>query len=107
MMKQSLVALETNHIRGYVFETNRLQEIRGASTILDALNRKIIVEVARKEFKGEQLYAKGGSGLFLIEGDVAYTEAYGQLIQAESSKILSLSQNTALPLHRRMLEVRK
>ena len=46
MGKQSLVALDTDHIRGYVFETNKLQEIRGASSILDTLNRKTMLETA-------------------------------------------------------------
>src|SRR5437762_11671970 len=82
--KQSLVALDTDHIRGYVFETNKLQEIRGASSILDTLNRKTMLETAKlEEFGGEVVYANGGSGLFLNEGDAEEVgqlaeEAYGQ-----------------------------
>ena len=37
--KRFLVALDTNHIKQYVFATDKLKEIRGASSILDNLNR--------------------------------------------------------------------
>ncbi len=46
MVSQSLIAFDTDHIKGYVFGTNRLKEIRGASSILDRLNREKTVEMA-------------------------------------------------------------
>lgn len=82
MGKQSLVALDTNHIHEFVFETDMLQEIRGASSILDKLNRKTMGEIAGQgEFGGEMVYANGGSGLAYIKGDAAAAERYGKLVQ--------------------------
>jgi hypothetical protein len=37
---KSLVAMDTDHIKQYVFATDKLKEIRGASSILDRLNRE-------------------------------------------------------------------
>lgn len=79
--KQSLVALDTQHIHGYVYETDRLQEIRGASAIIDRLNRRIMENIAEKEYGGQKVFANGGMGLFLIPGDAARADAYGQHIQ--------------------------
>ncbi len=65
----SLVALDTDHIKNYVFGTDKLKEIRGASSLLDRLNRNVMEEQA-KEVSGEaykKIYANGGSGLFLID----------------------------------------
>lgn len=45
-MSKTLVALDTDHIKRYVFATNKLKEIRGASSILDHLNRILMKEVA-------------------------------------------------------------
>jgi hypothetical protein len=41
----SLVAFDTDHIKEYVFGTDRLKEIRGASSLLDRLNRREMEEV--------------------------------------------------------------
>src|SRR5260370_25828829 len=68
--KYSLVALDTDHIKKYVFATDKLKEIRGASSILDRLNREemdIIVHEADPDAK--KIYANGGSGLFLVATD--------------------------------------
>ncbi len=74
-MRKSLVALDTNHIKGYVFGTDKLKEIRGASSLLDLLNRKRMVDLAYSldsSFKKEQIiYANGGSGLFVVDEDKA------------------------------------
>ena len=84
MGKQSLVLLDTSHIHDYVYETNRLQEIRGASAILDRLNRTTMRDITRrKEYDGQKVFANGGAGLFIIEGDGERAEAYGLHIQRE------------------------
>ena len=44
-MRKSLVALDTDHIKGYVFGTDKLKEIRGASSLLDRLNRQVMREL--------------------------------------------------------------
>ncbi len=86
MGKQSLIAIDTQHIHGYVYDTDRLQEIRGASAILDRLNRRTMEYIARKEYGGRQVFANGGAGLFLIEGDETRAKEYGEHIQREFRK---------------------
>src|SRR5437660_9412487 len=70
--KRFLVALDTNHIKQYVFATDKLKEIRGASSILDRLNREEMDSIVRQEDPGAKtIYANGGSGLFLVASDKA------------------------------------
>lgn len=84
-MGRSLVALDTNHIKGYVFATDTLKEIRGASSLLDRLNRTVMQELAESEpYNGKMIYANGGSGLFLIDSDEA--TSFGTQIQQEYRK---------------------
>src|SRR5438094_7390130 len=78
--KRFLVALDTNHIKQYVFATDKLKEIRGASSILDALNRRAMIHLAQ-EGGAETIYANGGSGQFLINGDEETARKFGQRIQ--------------------------
>jgi len=42
-----------------------------------------MVEIAEKEYGGQKVFANGGAGLFLIEGDEARAEEYGRRIQKE------------------------
>lgn len=77
-MPQSLIAFDTDHIKGYVFATSKLKEIRGASSILDHLNRVETVKVA-KELGARKIFAHGGSALFLISLDKA--EQLGKAVQ--------------------------
>jgi hypothetical protein len=74
-VRKSLVAMDTDHIKGYVFGTDKLKEIRGASSLLDYLNRKRMVDLARSlnsSFVERQIiYANGGSGLFIVDADKA------------------------------------
>jgi len=68
-LSQSLIAFDTDHIKGYVFGTNKLREIRGASSLLDSLNREE-TEKAAKGFGTEPLiYANGGSALFMVDSN--------------------------------------
>lgn len=82
MGKQTLISLDTNHIKQYVFATDRLKDIRGASSRLDHLNRKTMNAVANK-FQAREVYTNGGSGMFLVEGDREAAEELGRLIQKE------------------------
>lgn len=66
-MPRSLVAFDTDKIKQYVFRTASLKEIRGASAILDKLNRQMMPEIVG----GEQVYANGGSGLFVVDSTEA------------------------------------
>src|SRR5215475_2110056 len=66
-MKQSLIAFDTDRIKEYVFATDILKEIRGASNILDTLNRQDMPRCVG----GTCYYAHGGSGLFVVPTDDA------------------------------------
>lgn len=70
MGKRSLVSLDTQHIKTYVFETDRLKEIRGASSILDRLNRQDMKRLAMQaDQEALEIFANGGSGLYAIRSD--------------------------------------
>jgi hypothetical protein len=74
VVSQSLIAFDTDHIKSYVFGTDKLKEIRGASSLFDRLNRDVMVEEAKKlDAKACSIYTNGGSGLFLIDSDQADT----------------------------------
>ncbi|GER82293.1 hypothetical protein KTAU_09310 [Thermogemmatispora aurantia] len=80
-MAYALVALDTDRIKNYVFSTDRLREIRGASSILDRLNREIMGAIARDlDPNARVVYANGGSGLFLLAEDKA--EEFVRRVQA-------------------------
>ncbi len=86
MGKQSLVALDTDHIKGYVFGTDKLREIRGASSVLDSLNRREMRNVAREVDPSARLvYTNGGSGLFLLDSDKAHK--FGQAVQSAYRRV--------------------
>ncbi len=81
-MGLSLVALDTDHIKGYVFATDKLKEIRGASSILDRLNRRAMRRLALSEDpKAIEVYANGGSGLFVLDSKKAVS--FGKKVQKE------------------------
>lgn len=85
MGKLSLVALDTTHIKRYVFATDKLKEIRGASSLLDHLNRRVMDQVAADPvFHAQKVFANGGSGLFLLDSSVA--RAFALRIQQEYQK---------------------
>src|SRR2546430_5988649 len=80
----SLVAFDTNHIKSYVFGTDRLKEIRGASSLLDRLNRDVMPKLAESH-DGTKIYVNGGSGLFLI--DSAKALDFGSQVQREYQRL--------------------
>ncbi len=73
-MSQSLIAFDTDHIKRYVFGTSKLKEIRGASSILDHLNRDETVKMAKK-LGARKIFAHGGSALFLIDSEKSEEKA--------------------------------
>lgn len=54
-----LVCLDTDKIKDYVFATNKLKEIRGASAILDELNQYITFNILQEKF-GDGNYSYDG-----------------------------------------------
>ena len=87
MVKQSLVAFDTRHIKQYVFATDKLKEIRGASALLDYLNRHAMEDAAQElGAEAKKVYANGGAALFLVEGDKEVARQFGQRVQQQYSK---------------------
>jgi len=66
-----LVVLDTPSVKQFVFGTDALPEVRGASAILDGLNRQRTEQVLQAQLAAggaqvEKIYANGGSGQFLV-----------------------------------------
>lgn len=77
---QTLVALDTDHIKQYVFATNKLKEIRGASSLLDHLNRREMIKLVG-EYKATPVYTNGGSGMFLVGDSEERAREFARTIQ--------------------------
>jgi hypothetical protein len=79
-MGWSLLAFDTNHVKRYVFGTDTLKEIRGASSLLDYLNRIKMTQLAEEyQYHAQTVYAHGGSGLFLVPTE--QVEHFGKRVQ--------------------------
>jgi hypothetical protein len=94
-MPRTLIALDTDKIKQYVFRTSALKEIRGASAILDRLNRQMMPEIAG----GEQVYANGGSGLFVVDSadSVERIEAVQHLYQTKTHSATITGASVDIP----------
>jgi len=77
-----LTVVETPSIKKYVFSTDKLMEIRGASALLDYLNRHELEAILKP---GEKIYANGGSGQFVFEMSAA--EVIEKLQQAQKAYV--------------------
>ncbi|MFN8578246.1 MAG: hypothetical protein U0354_15520 [Candidatus Sericytochromatia bacterium] len=68
MVENYLLVYDTSGIKNYIFGTAKLKEIRGASAILDILNRvkseKIIENICNNI---EKIYTNGGTGQFILK----------------------------------------
>ena len=92
LVEQFIVILDTPSIKKYVFEASALKDIRGASAILDGLNRGWLLELDQKWSADENIYEKqivvyknflqdtgveleefifanGGSGLMIVKAE--------------------------------------
>lgn len=70
---QYLVALDFPGIKNYVFGTDRLVEIRGASALLDRLNREEIPRFFENRFGNSVsrcVFSNGGSAQFIIRDNL-------------------------------------
>jgi len=70
-MKKFLILLDTPGIKQFVFGTDPLAEIRGASALLDRLNRVEMKRVFEDAFPGQvqEAYAAGGAAQFVITAE--------------------------------------
>jgi hypothetical protein len=69
-----------------VFATDKLKEIRGASSLLDYLNRQVMKEIGQTKgdaFFAEPVFANGGAALFLVKGNKEAAKKFGRLVQQE------------------------
>ena len=69
-MPRYLIVLDTPGIKQFVFGTDTLAEVRGASALLDRLNRQDTERELRKhlgEGACETVFANGGTGQFIVE----------------------------------------
>lgn len=71
-----LVSFDTDRIKEYLFATNKLKEIRGASELLVTLNRGTEEQMGQTERIArrvcptlETVYADGGGALFIVPGE--------------------------------------
>ena len=89
MIDQSFViVIDTPAVKKYVFGTDPLNEVRGASARLDWLNRVVMKERLRKhpamaKVKIDPVYANGGSAQFLVHGghEVAVKTACSSMVR--------------------------
>jgi hypothetical protein len=92
-MSQALLAFDTDRIKDYVFATGLLRDIRGASAILDDLNRNQMERLVLDAAPGATtVYAHGGSGLFVV--DSKHAEAARWAVErryAEATESASVS----------------
>ncbi|HXO20888.1 MAG TPA: hypothetical protein VOA87_13310 [Thermoanaerobaculia bacterium] len=68
-----LVVIETQRVKSYLFASRFLRETRGASLLLDRLNR-IETRKILKRMKGQEIYLGGGSGRALFQTEDQATE---------------------------------
>jgi hypothetical protein len=79
MSWEYLVALDINSIHEFIFGTNKLKEIRGASILLDTLNRKIPIDELKKYGIVNVDYRcilAGGGNLKVLFADKTKAEQY-------------------------------
>lgn len=70
-MERFLLITDTPGIKQFVFGTDALAEVRGASALLDRLNRVETERILRENLPEESLtvvYVNGGTGQFVIKG---------------------------------------
>jgi ubiquitin len=81
-MKKYLVLLDTDKIKRYIFSTNRLKLIRGASSILAELNEKEAVKNRVGKYNGEYIFAGGGQ----VMAEFNSAEKAEEFISAEKAE---------------------
>ncbi len=88
--KQYLVVFGVPSIKKFVFGTDRLKEIRGASALLDDLNINQTRQWLKGEFKihdDDIVFLGGGAGQFIVSGDEnSIADSIGRLEKLYSDK---------------------
>lgn len=83
-----LVVAGVPSIKKYVFGTDRLKEIRGASALLEDLTRNQIVDYLQGclHMEVEIIFTGGGAGQFIIKTDEATIDSVLKTFESEFSK---------------------
>ena len=71
-MAKFIVAIETVKIKEFLFSTNKLKVIRGASYLLDYLNQVEVPKIIKKDNRVEEkdiIYVGAGNAKFFVERD--------------------------------------
>ena len=71
-MAKFIVAIETVKIKEFLFSTNKLKVIRGASYLLDYLNQVEVPKIIKKDNRVEDkdiIYVGAGNAKFFVERD--------------------------------------
>jgi len=83
-MNHHLVLLDVPAIKKFVFGTDKLVEIRGASALLSRLNEKKTPDLLKEQF-GENrvdcVFSGGGAGQFIVEAELERLESGMQTLQ--------------------------
>ncbi len=75
-----LVVIGTQRVKGYLFASPNLRETRGASLLLDELNRQKTRDLPSAK-KGQEVYLGGGSGKVLFQ-DRSAAEEFARAVTA-------------------------
>lgn len=71
MISDTIVVFDTPSIKQYVFGTDPLREIRGASALLDSLNRhdteQELIQALPTDANLDRVYANGGTAQFVVK----------------------------------------
>lgn len=98
-----LVLLDTDKIKEYVFATNKMREIRGASAILDELNSEETELLAQRFGMVEKVFLGGGSGKLIFNNQNNAQNFCLELKKLYHSKTDRAASITAVCLERRVL----
>jgi len=79
-----LVLMDIDHIQEYIFSTNRLKEIRGASLLLEKLNRDDCHRLL-SQYDGRRVFI-GGGGVLATFPDESQARSYVTEVQAKFHK---------------------
>lgn len=118
---RQLVVVDFPGIKRFVFGTDRLVEIRGASALLDRLNRTVIPERISQHFgpsRSRCIFAGGGAGQFFIEDSPekvreAFNNIRGEVYRESGGSlwvvigIAALNDDYALVLQRAFLDLER
>ena len=92
MSDSYLVMVDTNNVTNFIYASNKLTEIRGASTLLDRLNEEAMPEIIKKE-NGELLSSSGGEMRAVFTSDISAKNALKQVhkVYREKTGIVQLT----------------